>query len=82
MTWIALAISNASPADAARAMRCDYRQAARRLEEAKYQIATRHTNCLAAATLLTHSGYKNPRERADMSARNWQDVALGLKQAS
>ncbi len=79
MSWIALAISNASPAEAACAMRCDFRQAERRLEEAKHQVATRHINCLAAAALIKHSGYKNPRERADISARNWQDVALGLK---
>lgn len=81
MTWITLAASNASPIYAAQVMRCDPAQARRRLAEALTQLARRRENCLKAAALLTHSGYRNPNAQPAMSARNWQDVALGLKRA-
>ena len=81
MTWIALATQQTSIADAARLMNCNAATAKRRLEQAIDQLDKRHDNCVAAASLLKHTGYKNPHQVPDMSARHWQDVALGLKRA-
>jgi len=81
MTWIALAAADTPPPAAAQAMRCDVRQALRRLDEARHQLRERRQNCQEAAALLRQSGYQNPAQRAAPSRRNWQDVALGLKKA-
>ena len=86
MSWIALARQNVSPKDASVLMKCDVRQAIRRLDEARDKAvqlvleesrATTHQQD-AAVCLLTHSGFAKPA----LGRQCWTDVVLGLKRAA